>query len=128
MFLKKEDDLLIEYFDNEKRGSFRVRPSSKEPVDLSIGNDKYRVKDLGAGGVAIYCGSKEKRMEVGGKYAFKMGLPIINEIISGMIRVVDISDDAYHCGFFDLDEGFAEKIHHFVLERQKEELREKKQD
>ena len=127
MFLRKKNSSpLIEYIDEERRRSFRIEPSLKEPIDLYVANHKYRVKDIGAGGVAIYRRRKIREFETEGKYSFRMNLPIIRETISGIIRIVNISDKAYHCEFFDLNEGLRERIHLFVLERQKEELREKK--
>ncbi len=123
---KKNSGPLIEDINEERRRSFRIEPSLKEPIDLSIASNTYRVKDIGAGGIAIYRRSKVRELETEGKYLFKMNLPIINEIISGIIRIVHISDKVYHCEFSDIDEELREKIHFFVLERQKEQLREKK--
>jgi len=33
---------------------------------------------------------------------FKMTLPLINELISGIVRIVNISDRVYHCALVDL--------------------------
>ena len=122
MFLRKRDSSPLIEYDEERRRSFRIEPSPKEPIDLSTANNTYRVKDIGAGGIAIYRRSKDRELEAGGKHSFKMNLPIINETISGIIRIVHISDKAYHCEFSDLGEGLIEKIHLFVLEREKEKL------
>jgi hypothetical protein len=102
---------------------FRVEPSSQEPIDVSIVADRYQMKDIGAGGIALYRRSGEKGLELGKEYQFKMLLPLINEVISGVSRIVYISDITYHCAFVDLGKEDREKIHAFVLERQKEELR-----
>ena len=128
MFLrKKNNDPLIEYIDEERRRSFRIEPSPKEPIYLSAADNTYRVKNIGAGGVAIFRRSEGKGLEPGEKYSFKMKLPIVNEIISGIVRIIHISDKAYHCEFCEIEEELREKIHFFVLERQKEQLRDKKQ-
>ena len=126
MFSRKTNDLLFESFDEERRVFFRVRPSSKKPITISIGPNRYKVKDIGAGGMAIYRRSEDRELEREKKYPFKITLPLIKEVISGTFRIVNISDRAYHCTFVNLGIEKREKIHLFVLERQKEELRAKK--
>ena len=54
MFSKKENDLLIEYSEKERRNFYRVKPSRKEPVYISICDTRYQVKNIGAGGIGIY--------------------------------------------------------------------------
>lgn len=116
--------LFIFAMQKEETGAFfRVEPSSQEPIDVSIVADRYQMKDIGAGGIALYRRSGEKGLELGKEYPFKMILPLINEVISGVIRIVHISDITCHCAFVDLGKEDREKIHAFVLERQKEELR-----
>lgn len=126
MFSKKTNDLLFEFFDEEKRSFFRVKPSSKKPINIAIGRNRYKVKDIGAGGMGIYLRSEDKELERGKKYPFKITLPLTKEAISGTFRIVNISDRAYHCIFVNLGIEKREKIHLFVLERQKEELRAKR--
>jgi hypothetical protein len=116
---------LISKFQEERRAFSRVAPSHKVPIRLSIGGNVLQIKDMGAGGVAAYRG-KEKDLEVNKEYPFKMALSLIEEEISGIMRIVNISENTYHCAFIDLTREHKEKIHFFVLERQKEELREKK--
>jgi len=126
LFSRKKNDPLIVSIDQERRDSFRVEPSSRESLDVSVGRNRYRLKDIGAAGIGIYRRAEGKELELGEEYPFKMTLPLINEVISGIIRIVDISDRAYHCQFIAPGEEDKEKIHMFVLERQKEELREKR--
>lgn len=126
MFSRKTNDLLFEFFDEEKRSFFRVKPSSKKPINIAIGRNRYKVKDIGAGGMGIYLRSEDKELERGKKYPFKITLPLTKEAISGTFRIVNISDRAYHCIFVNLGIEKREKIHLFVLERQKEELRAKR--
>jgi len=126
LFSRKTNDLLFKFFDEERRVFFRVRPSSKKPITISIGPNRYKVKDIGAGGMAIYRRSEDRELEREKKYPFKITLPLIKEVISGTFRIVNISDRAYHCIFVNLGIEKREKIHLFVLERQKEELRAKR--
>jgi c-di-GMP-binding flagellar brake protein YcgR len=111
---------LIVSIDKERRDFFRVE------LNISVGRNRYRLKNIGAAGIGIYRRAEGKELELGEEYPFKMTLPLINEVISGIIRIVDISDRAYHCQFIAPSEEDKEKIHMFVLERQKEELRERR--
>jgi c-di-GMP-binding flagellar brake protein YcgR len=122
LFSKKKSDLLIETIEEDVRSFFRVEPSSKEPIDASVGRHRYPVVDISAEGMRIYRNS-HRELEIGEEYPFNLPLPLINEVISGMIRVVDISHMSYQCVFLDLDPEEIEKIHLFTLERQKVERR-----
>ncbi len=116
---------VIGYIKRE-RGSFRIEPSSRMPIDISVGHDRFQVKNISTSGMGVHRSSEEKRLEVKKEYPFKMTLPLINEVISCTMKLVDISDGAYHCEFIDLGNEEMDKIHLFVLERQKEELTKKR--
>lgn len=126
MFSRKTNNILFEFSDEERRNSFRVKPSRKKPITLSIGHDRYKVKNIGAGGMGVYRRSEDVELERGKQYPFKLTLPLIKEVVSGTFRIIDISKKTYHCIFVDLAVEEREKIHLFVLERQKEELRAKR--
>ena len=127
MFSGKNNDPLAVSIDQERRSSFRVEPSPERPIYVSIGCNRYQVKDIGAAGIGIYHRDDDKELEPGKKYPFKMTLPLIKEVVSGILRIVDISDSIHHCRFIGLRKEEREKIHLFVLERQKEQLRQKKE-
>ncbi len=126
MFSGKKNDPLTVSIDQQRRSSFRVEPSPERPIYVSIGSDKYRVRDIGAGGMGIYLRDDDKELESGEKYPFKITLSLTDEVVSGTLKIVDIFDSVYHCRFIDLSKEDREKIHLFVFEREKEELREKK--
>jgi len=125
LFSRKKNEPLVEFIDEERRSYFRVTSSGKEPIYVFIGSERYHVKNIGAGGIGIYLGINDKRLEIGKEYQFNIFLELINEEISGIIKVVDISDREYHTIFVGLCKDEMEGIHLFALERQKEELREK---
>ncbi len=122
MFSKKKNDLLLETIEEDGRSWFRVEPSGKEPIDASVGRHRYPVVDISAEGMRIYR-NHDRELEIGEEYPFNLPLPLVNEVISGMIRVIDISHMSYQCKFVDLSREETEKIHLFILERQKEERR-----
>jgi len=122
LFSRKKNDLLIEPVEEGGRSFFRVEPSGKEPIDASVGRHRYPVVDISAEGMRIYR-NNDRELEIGEEYPFNMPLPLVNEVISGMIRVIDISQMSYQCAFIELSREETEKIHSFILERQKEERR-----
>ncbi|MFW6147837.1 MAG: PilZ domain-containing protein [Thermodesulfobacteriota bacterium] len=126
MFSKKTDEPLVVSIDPDRRNFFRVEPSSKNPLWIRIGQGQYSVKDIGAGGVGIYRKTAQGELEVGKRYPFHVALPLVNENIMGNLKVRHISEKAYHCEFIDIGEENQEKLHLFVLERQKEQLTETK--
>ena len=122
MFSRKKNNPLIDSVEVDGRSFFRVEPSGKDPMDASVGRHKYPVVDISAEGIRIYRNS-HRELEIGEEYPFNLPLPLINEVIAGMIRVTDISHMSYQCEFVGLDFEEVEKIHFFILERQKEERR-----
>jgi c-di-GMP-binding flagellar brake protein YcgR len=122
LFSKKKNDLLLESIGEEGRSFFRVEPSGKEPVDASVGRHRYSVIDINAEGMRI-CRKSDRELDIEKEYSFSLPLPLINKAISGIMKVVDISHMSYQCTFIDLSREETEKIHHFILERQKEERR-----
>ena len=122
MFSKKKNNLLLESIGEEGRSFFRVEPSDKDPVDASVGQHRYPVIDISAEGMRI-CRNIDRELEMEKEYPFNLPFPLINKVISGTIKVVDISHMSYQCLFIDLSREETEEIHHFILERQKEERR-----
>lgn len=128
MFSRNNNDPLIISIDEERRDSFRVEPSSGKPLWISLGHHRYLVRNISAGGIGIYRKSDDRAIERGKTYPFQITLPLLNQVITGTVKVVNRSERAYHCAFIGLSDEKKEIIHLFVLERQKEQLREKRKD
>ena len=126
---RKETDkihrFILEMQKQEGGFFFRIKPSRKDPIQVFVEPHSFFIKDIGAGGMAVYK-DEGKNLEINREYPFKLTISLIDEVISGIMRIVNISEKTYHCVFIDLIQVHREKIHFFVLERQKEELREKK--
>jgi c-di-GMP-binding flagellar brake protein YcgR len=126
---RKETDkihrFILEMQKEEGGAYFRIKPSRKDPIQVFVEPHTFLIKDVGAGGMGLYRG-EGRELEINKEYTFKMILSLIDEVISGIFRIVNISEKSYHCVFIDLTREQREKIHFFVLERQKEELRRRK--
>jgi c-di-GMP-binding flagellar brake protein YcgR len=126
LFSRKDNDPFMVSVEQVRRDSFRVEPSSRESLWISINHHRYRVKNIGAGGIGVYRKSAEIPIEIGKTYPFQITLPLLKEAIEGTVKVLNISRGVYHCTFIALSEEKKEKLHLFVLERQKEQLRKEK--
>jgi len=63
-----------------------------------------------------------EKLKSGNTYSCSFFLPFEEEKISISAKIVDVSDQTYHCELVDLGDKDHEKIYLYVLERQKEEL------
>jgi c-di-GMP-binding flagellar brake protein YcgR len=126
LFSKKNDELLTFVPDEDRRRFFRVEPPGKEPLWVTIGDKQYLVKNISAGGIALFKNTPDCVLELGKIYPLHMTLLKLNEEIAGTIKVVSRSEQAFHCEFIALSEEKKEKLHLFILELQKELLRERK--
>ena len=115
----EQADMIHTYFfrvqSEATRTFLMVEPSSNYSIGVSIGSNTYRVKDIGAVGIGA-CRGRDKALEIGKEYPFKLTLPLINEVISGMIKVIDLSKEIYHCAFIDLDKEQLNKIHLYIFQ------------
>jgi hypothetical protein len=114
---------LIDIEADDRRSTFRVRPHKKFPVYSRISGKEVRVTDLGAGGIAfVNIDFKE-----GSEYSAVIKLPDHAGEICVSLHIIKIDHhDICRCCFNEIDEDSINAIHKYVLEVQKEEIKEKK--
>jgi c-di-GMP-binding flagellar brake protein YcgR len=123
----KESTPLYRYENDpaDKREFVRVSPLEGAPVKVSFGGAPARLIDISAGGIA--CRTKDQIAKSGDICKVKIKLPGQRSIIEADVRVLAVSDkNTHHCRFIDLPRPMADAIHHYVLEVQKEELRQQR--
>jgi hypothetical protein len=107
----------------QSRGAFRVAPAAEEPVILKISGVAVPVIDISSGGVSF----KNINFKVGVSYDITLLLPYSLAPITTKLKIIKITDDkTCPAVFLDLEPEFEDEIHHYVLLRQKEELKNKK--
>ena len=111
---------------SDSRLAFRVYPSEGDPLYLKVTGKKLRVYDISSTGIAFECsGFKD-----GTIHPIQLSLPENPTTIFGIIEIIntDIIEGKNICRskLYDLTTEQEDKIHHYVLERQKEELENKK--
>lgn len=128
MFWKKsrnkgEDSKKLFISPEEIRESFRVVPSSNSPIELTLDNKCVSVLDISSGGLCC----ENSNFEIGNLCSFHFFLPGITRKISGKIEILEITEkNLCHCQFRGLAPEYENHIHRYTLNRQKEELENKK--
>ena len=102
------------------RAAYRVVPDPDDPVILLIDGNLCRVQDISASGLS--CSPGEIRP--GQRYAFTLDLPTAGAEILGTLDVLPKTEDGnLHCMFVDLTAEQIDRLHNYVLIRQKEAIR-----
>ncbi len=107
---------------SDSRLAFRVYPAKSDPLYLKITGQKLRVHDISSTGISFECsGFKE-----GSIHPVQLNLHEGAATIFGIIEIIgnDIIDgkDICRSKLYDLTSEQEDKIHRYVLDRQKEEM------
>ena len=127
MFWKKKKVIkeLFTYESCNFRSSFRVYPSYDEPISMIINNRNVEVVDIGAGGISF----TNAGYKLGDVLPSLITLPFKDLQVETEISIVRISDEGTaHCAFKGISKEDSEYIHKYMLEKQKQELREKRKN
>ena len=116
MFSKKSPDesLKVEY--ETDRMAYRVVPDKNDPVILHANGKLLRVLDISAGGASCVADG----IAVGEKYEARINLPDGFIDIRCELEVLSKDDERlYHCQFNNMEGSDADRLHRYVLDRQK---------
>lgn|GEM_PF-1425056 len=125
IFRKKEKSKaeLFEIESEERRKWYRIRPSETEPVLLSFEDKALCIRDIGAAGFSF----ENDNFSIGPQKPSHLNLPESAPAIPVHIVIISIdNENICHCEFKTIEEGAVERIHQYVLRRQKEILQEQK--
>ena len=122
--LKKAEEPDPELFvlkTNERRTSYRVQPSKDEPILFRLEDKAVEVKDIGAAGLSF----KNENYSKGELFTVNIYLPGLGPTVPTTLQLIGIDKfNRCHCKFLRIDEAARERIHKYVLNRQKEQVRE----
>ena len=102
------------------RSAYRVAPDTHDPVVLMIEDRIYRVINISATGIS--CTGPELDLQM--RYRVKLLLREEDQPMTLHLDVVTQRDGAYHCRFVELSEATQEVLHQYVLQRQKQVIRQ----
>ena len=120
MFWKKKK-VDIEFPDDVKdlRTAFRIRPSSDRPILLKAGGQSSYLVNVSGTGCSFRSGSFKLGMVAAGTLTISSE----NIVFPVTIRVVYKQRDLCHCEFTKISALAEEKIHAYVLDLQKSQIR-----
>ncbi len=120
MFWKKtQDDPLKVEFESD-RMDYRVVPDKNDPIILQVDGKLLRVVDISAGGVSCV----SDKLVTGREYRARINLPDERaDVYCGLKVLHKDTENSYHCNFVDVDEFSADRLHRYVLERQKNAIK-----
>lgn len=108
----------------DSRQSFRIAPAEDAPVTLFAGGASYEVLDISSGGISLSSTSLKVGQELDSEFDLPMGIEAGSEKIFIRVKVLRRGqNNICHCRFLNMTPEKEDKIHKYVLERQKEELR-----
>ena len=122
MFSKKKNKKTTLGFASPKFGpreSFRVRPLLEEPLFININKKSESILDISSGGISF--GNVGLTLHKTYTAAFDLpdeGLPIIAEILIVRIK----NDEICYAQFVGLSQKTEDRIHEYILQRQKENM------
>lgn len=123
MFWKKPNKIHLEEDESNQRADFRVIPDSNNPVILQVEGKLVTVCDISAGGVS-FRGHGSDTYKMGMRYRVRMDLPDHGDVIHVNVDTLRVDKrDVWFCHFADLTPEQEDRIHQYVLERQKRDIK-----
>ncbi len=118
---KKNIDLGLPDESSDHRKAFRVKPDDTRPVILSLAGNSYHVTSISGTG----CCFRSHNYPDGFKATATLRIPSEDVIFPVSIRVVSRKRDLCRCEFSKIPEKSADIIHAYVLQVQKNSIRNK---
>lgn len=114
---------MFQFISRERRKWFRIQPSKGEPITLRFDDKEVRIRDIGAEGLSF----NNDGFSIGPMEPSLLDLPELGPAIPVHLEIITIDNkNVCHCNFKTIEDGVVERIHQYVLKRQKEILQEKK--
>jgi hypothetical protein len=115
---------MFHFESKERRKWFRIQPSTTDPIVVRFGEEDVQVRDIGAAGLSF----SDQHFSAGETRSSLIDLPGLGPTIQAELTIVSIDKkNACHCEFKEIQEPAVERIHQYVLKRQKEILQEKRE-
>jgi c-di-GMP-binding flagellar brake protein YcgR len=103
---------------DEWRNSFRVTPSLNTPLKATLNKVPISILNISSGGFRF----KKIPLEAEKFYLAEIELPLEKHKISALVELLGDNEEKYYrCRFLDLAQEVEDRLHRYVLNRQKEE-------
>ena len=123
-FKKKQEEKKMFEVPEGDRGSYRVYPTDDEPILIKIkGGKTSKAVDICAGGISFPNDNYEK----GSTHDCKIKLSRDVEPFAAKVIIHKIDDtNVCRCSITDTNDEQDDMVHHYVMERQKVDIKNKK--
>lgn len=123
MFWKKKHKSEFGFsIESDKRRAFRLKPPPEAPLTIVYNGRPYMVVDISAGGAAF---TAPPGVRQGQTLTVRFRLPFVETTITADIELIRVADNLAMGVFEGLTKADEEKIHRYILECQKLEMRKK---
>jgi len=122
---KKQIDEFEISFDTDRRTFFRVTPTPEKPVYFQVGASRFKVEEISAGGFRFQAAGFRPGQNLPGLIRLPddpAPIPVVLTIVKlleGGLVAVQIEK---------IKEESRERLHYYVLNRQKDEMERKRQE
>ncbi|MCH8156908.1 MAG: PilZ domain-containing protein [Nitrospinae bacterium] len=108
----------------ETRGAFRVLPAPDAPIVMKVEGKTMNAVDISSGGISF----DNNNYKLKASYSIELMLPkdAGPPIVAKAVVLKIDETDVCRCKVEGLNPDQEDRVHHYVLERQKQELAEKK--
>jgi len=121
---KSNDFSLFTYESDARRESYRLRPPEGEVITVTLGENEYVVIDIGGGGLSF----ENTDFTEGDGGPVILRLPGRGKAIAAVLEIRGICKNGIcHCAFIEIADDDVGKIHQYMLEKQKEFVRSRRQ-
>ncbi len=123
MFWKKKAKPKLFKVPDNRRDSFRVIPHPDRPAVITLLGKNFQATDISSGGISF----RNPAADPESQFKVEITLPTSRSKLFAELKILKKKEDGLcHCIFVEPDPDFEDEIHYYVLERQKEEIREEK--
>jgi hypothetical protein len=122
LFWKKKKKIDLE-FDGEQsdyRAAFRIAPDKSKPVIITISDNSYDALNISGTGVCF----RSQDLPVGTTTPATVHLPSEEKMFHVTLEVVAKQDDMCRCSFLRISQDNENLLHAYVLEVQKNKIRQ----
>ncbi len=117
---KKKIDLKVDSRFEDNREAFRIAPNKSKPIILTIQGSSYYALNISGTGVCF----RSQRFPVGTQCTAMVRLPSEDRIFSVNLEVVALPKDLCRCHFVDINQEAEDLLHSYILDLQKEKIRQ----
>jgi len=117
---KKKGDLEIGGDQNDYRSAFRIAPDKTRPVIITVMGNSFHALNISGTGICF----RSHNFPVGTTVESTIQLPSEDKMFPATIEIVAKQNDMCRCSFRKIHQDAEDSLHAYVLEVQKNKIRQ----